>query len=186
MLKSRIYLIHGWSGSPEGDWFPWAINVLTSLNYEVIAPLMPDTDTPIIDAWVGHLSTLVGDIRESDIFIGHSIGCQTILRFLENSSRVAAKIILVAPWFTLTNLGSDEMWDIADPWLKTPLDFSKIINKAKKFITIFSDNDAWVPYKENESLFRQKLNPEIIVLHNKGHITAEEGSVELKELIDLV
>ena len=147
---------------------------------------MPDTNIPVINKWVDHLSAQVGKIRESDIFIGHSIGCQTILRYLEQSSGVVAKVILVAPWFTLTNLDNDEAWKVADPWLKTTMDFSKIIKKAGKFITIFSDNDPWVPYLENKGMFEEKLNPEIINLHNKGHITAEEGSTELPELLKLL
>lgn len=186
MTKSRVFLIHGWGGSPQSDWFPWAILEFTKLDYKVIAPYMPDTNIPVINKWVDHLSAQVGDLHESDIFIGHSIGCQTILRYLEQSSGVVAKVILVAPWFTLTNLENDEAWKVADPWLKTTMDFSKIINKAGKFITIFSDNDPWVPYLENKGMFEEKLNPEVVVLHNKGHITAEEGSTQLFELIDLV
>jgi predicted alpha/beta hydrolase family esterase len=52
--------------------------------------------------------------------------------------------------------------------------------------TIFSDDDPWVPYQENRELFVVKFNPEIITLHNKGHITADEGSTQLPELISLV
>jgi predicted alpha/beta hydrolase family esterase len=159
---------------------------LTKQGYDVIAPTMPDTDTPVIDTWVDHLSNLVGDFRSDDVFIGHSIGCQTILRFLEQSNGAAAKVILVAPWFTLTNLENEDAWRIADPWFKTPIDFSKILSKSNKFITIFSDNDSWVPYLENKSLFQDKLSPEIITLHNKGHITGDEGSTELPELLNCI
>lgn len=182
-MSKRVFLIHGWGGGPDKDWFPWAKTELENKGYDVIPPLMPDTDTPVIEAWVSHLQNLVGEVRGSDFFIGHSIGCQTILRYLERVGEGKAySVILVAPWFTLTNLESDDMWRIADPWIKTPVDFSKIRPKANKFVTIFSDNDAWVPYKENKKLFQEELNPEIVTLHNKGHITAEEGSVSLPEI----
>lgn len=160
--------------------------MLTQKGYEVITLSMPDTDKPVISAWVGFLANAVGDMRPSDIFVGHSIGCQTILRYLERTEGVVSKVILVAPWFTLTNLENDEAWEIADPWFKTPMDFAKIIPKSAKFIAIFSDNDSWVPYVENKEMFSEKLNPEFITLHNKGHITGEEGSIELPELLDLV
>lgn len=186
MTNPRIFLVHGWGGSPNSDWFPWAIQEFSKLDYEVIAPYMPDTNIPVIRKWVDHLSAQVGEIRESDIFIGHSIGCQTILRYLEKTSRFASKVILVAPWLTLTNLENDEAWSIADPWLTTHINFSKIKSKAKKFTSIFSDNDSWVPYLENRNLFKERLNPEIMVLHNKGHFTADESIVKLPELLDLV
>lgn len=185
MSKSRIFLIHGWGGSPQGDWLPWAKTELENRGYEVIAPSMPETETPVIEAWVSHLDKLVGELRPDDIFIGHSIGCQTILRYLGKTQGVASIVILVAPWFTLTNLDSEEMWKIADPWFKTSINFDRIKTKANKFIAIFSDSDPWVPYEENRQMFEEKLNPKIITLHNKGHITAEEGSLELPELLPL-
>jgi predicted alpha/beta hydrolase family esterase len=186
MFKSRIFLIHCWGGSPAGDWLPWAEVELKKKGYEIITPNMPATDTPIIESWVSHLSHLVGELRSDDIFVGHSIGCQTILRYLEKADTAIDKVILVAPWFTLTNLGNEAAWKIADPWFKTPMDFKQIKTKAKKFITIFSDNDPWVPYVKNKQMFIEKLNPQIITLHNRGHITADEGSLELPELLPLL
>ena len=186
MLKSRVFLIHGWGGSPQRDWLPWAKIELEKKVYDVIVPSMPDTDTPVIEPWVSYLDKLVGELRPDDILIGHSIGCQTILRYLEKTKGVANKVILVAPWFTLTNLENDEAWRVADPWFTTPIDFSKVKSKAKSFITIFSDNDSWVPYQENRQMFEEKLGPQVITLHNRGHITGEEGSVELPELLPLL
>lgn len=183
MPKIRIYLIHGWGGSPNNDWLPWAKTELENRGYEVIVPNMPGTDTPVIEAWVNHLTELVGEIKSNDIFIGHSIGCQTILRYLEKSKGKANKVVLVAPWFTLSNLSDNEAWNIADPWIKTPINFDDIKSKANKFIAVFSDNDPWVPYQENLQLFKEKLNPKIITLHNHGHITADEGFTELPELL---
>lgn len=185
-MKPRIFLIHGWGGSPNGDWLPWAIKELKSRGYEVIAPAMPDTDHPIIDAWVSTLAHLVGEPRPTDIFIGHSIGTQTILRYLQSINSQVSKVILVAPWFTLTNLEGPESWGIAEPWLKTPMNFSLIKPKAQEFITIFSVNDPWVPYAENKQLFVERLNPRIITLHNLGHITADEGVTELPAILDLL
>lgn len=96
------------------------------------------------------------------------------------------KVILVAPWFELTNLESDEMWRIADPWLKSQIDFSKILNKSNTYVTIFSNNDGWVPIEANLKLFKEKLNPKIIVLKNKGHFTADEGILEIPEILELI
>ena len=186
MIKSRIILVHGWGGSPEADWFPWAIKELESRGYKVVAPHMPNTDIPVISSWVDYLTSQIGELQSNDIMIGHSIGCQTILRYLERAHGQAVKAILVAPWFTLTNLENDEARQIAEPWIKTPMDFAKIKPKAKEFITIFSDNDPCVPYQENKQLFIKKLNPQIITLHNMGHITADEGVAQLPELISLL
>jgi len=187
-MNKRVFIIHGWGGSPSKDWMPWASSELKNRGFEVITPSMPDTDVPKIDVWVSKLQELVGQPRPDDILIGHSIGCQTILRYLAKLSdnKKVDRVILVAPWIKLTNLENDEAWQIADPWLKNPIDFSALKDKATSYITIFSDNDNWVPLKDNESFFMDKLNPKVITLHNKGHFTEDEGIKEIVEILDLV
>jgi len=187
-MSKRVFLIHGWGGNPDKDWIPWANSELKKKGYEVIAPLMPDTDTPIIEAWVNKLKVLVGQPHSDDIFIGHSIGCQTILRFLGElpPGQKIYKVILVAPWTKLTNLENDEAWQIADPWFNTPIDFSTMKDRATSFTVIFSDNDEWVPLEDNRKFFKEKLNPEIIVLRNKGHFSEEEGVKEIPEILHTI
>lgn len=187
-MNKRVFIIHGWGGSPSKDWMPWVNSEFKNRGFEVVVPLMPDTDVPKIDAWVSKLQELVGQPRLDDILIGHSIGCQTILRYLANLSvgQKVDKVILVAPWIKLTNLENDEAWQIADPWLKVPIDFSVLRDRANSYSTIFSDNDNWVPLKDNKKLFIDRLNPKVIILHNKGHFTEDEGVKEIVEILDLV
>lgn len=187
-MKKRVFIIHGWGGGPKNDWIPWVKTQLEVLGYQVLAPLMPDTDIPRIKPWVNKLKEVVGEIRRDDIFIGHSIGCQAILRFLEYlpPDQKVDKVILVAPWFTLTNLENEQAWKIAYPWLKKPMDFSKIKSKANSFTAIFSDNDSWVPLKENLTRFRRKLNPDVLVLKNRGHFTQDERITQLPEILKIM
>lgn len=186
--QKRIFIIHGWGGTPKMDWIPWLKLHLESKKYQVICPLMPDTDTPTIKAWVDKLEELIGKVDKNDILIGHSIGCQTILRYLEklnNDVTKINKVILITPFTTLKNL-SDEELIIAKQWLETPINFHKVSLKANSFISIFSDNDPWVPLKENRQIFKQKLHSEIITLHKKGHISENEGIKEFPEILNLI
>lgn len=50
-MNKRVFLIHGWGGSPTTDFLPWAKEELGKLGYEVITPDMPDTDYPKIETW---------------------------------------------------------------------------------------------------------------------------------------
>lgn len=187
-MKKRVFIIHGWGGSPSKDWMPWAVSEMKKKAFAVVAPLMPDTDVPKIDAWVSKLQELVGKPRLDDILIGHSIGCQTILRYLAKLSegQRVGKVILVAPWIKLTNLENDEAWHIADPWLKNEIDFSVLKDKATSYTAIFSDNDSWVLMTDNKKFFKAALNPKIITFHNKGHFTEDEGVKEIGEILDMV
>lgn len=83
MFMKRIFIVHRWEGGPNDDWRPWVKRELVKLGYETAIPQMPDADAPIIEKWVSHLAGLVGTPDKETFFIGHSIGCQTILRYLE-------------------------------------------------------------------------------------------------------
>lgn len=79
----KIYLIHCWDGTCNDGWYPWITKELKKWNVDVIAFNMPNTSSPTIKEWVDTLSTRVQALDKNTYFIGHSIGCQTIMRFLE-------------------------------------------------------------------------------------------------------
>lgn len=184
-MKQAI-IVHGWGGNPSGDWLPWLKEKLKSESFEVVVPEMPDTFRPTIDDWVSALQNIAYDIDGNTILIGHSIGCQTILRFVEKlpADIKIGKIILVAAWLHLT----DETWDkdytpkIAKQWLETPIDFDKVKSHCDNIVCIQSDNDPFVPVTDAE-IFKEKLNAKIVFIQNAGHISAESGFTKLPGII---
>lgn len=178
----RIFIIHGWGGSSKGDWLPWLKAELAKLGHQVVVPDMPDTDEPVIEKWVGHLAGIVGEPDENTYFIGHSIGCQTILRYLETIDQPVGGAIFVSGWFNLENLEDEEV-EVAKPWISMPIDLEKIKKVLIKSALIISDNDPYVALEENKRKFNE-LGSEIIVLHNAGHITGEDGFTKLSEALE--
>ena len=163
-MQKRAFVIHGWDGYPEEGWFPWLKKELEKNDFVVNVPAMPEPGEPNIKAWVSHLARIAGDADENTYFIGHSIGCQAILRYLESlpADAKVGGVVFVAGWFTLTNVNTDEEKEIARPWLETPINFEKIKNHAKKFVAIFSDNDPYVPL-DNKNGFATALDAKIVV-----------------------
>ena len=185
--QKRVFIIHGWAMFPENGWYPQLAKNLADKGFSVEVPEMPDTDNPKIEAWVSHLQTMVGRCDENTIFIGHSIGSQTILRYLEklSSDEKAGGAVFVAPWIVLSGLEEEEERMTSSPWVNTPIDFEKVRLHAKKFICIFSDNDPYVP-AENWEMFSKNLGAETIVEKDKGHFTGEEGIIELPSVLSAV
>lgn len=183
-MTKRIILVCGWGGSPESDWYPWFKEEFEKRGYEVLIPRMPETDYPKIEKWIPQLAEVVGEVDESTYLIGHSIGSQTIIRFLETlpEGRGVGKVIFVAGWFTLTGLEQEEI-EVASPWLNTPIDFEKAKTKASSFVALFSDNDPHVPLEENSQVFKEKLGAQIIIEKDKGHFNEEARVTELPILL---
>ena len=179
----KVYLIHGWGGSGSGGWFDWLKKELDG-KAEVIAFNMSDTENPVIEKWVGFLQENVKNIDEKTYFVGHSIGCQTILRYLEKSEqgvRVAG-CVFVAGWFSLNGLEKEEI-KIAKPWLETKIDFEKVKKHCNKFLAIFSDNDPYVPLSDIK-LFEKNLGAETIIKKNHEHFNNVEKIQEVLEFIE--
>lgn len=182
----KAYIIHGWGADSTSDWIPWLKKELENKDFEVFTPDMPDTDEPTIEGWLNKMKKDLPSPDENCILIGHSIGCQAIMRYLENlENGKVAKVILVAPWFNLKGLEGDEEWLIAKPWLETLINFEKIKNSAKEIIALFSDNDPFVPI-EDEKLFKERLGAQTFIFKNRGHLNAEDGTIALPEILEFI
>jgi predicted alpha/beta hydrolase family esterase len=181
----KAYIIHGWGADSSSDWIPWLKKELESKNFEVFTPDMPNTDEPEIKEWIDKINDILPSPGEQCILIGHSIGCQAIMRYLEGLEEgFVDRIVLVAPWINLKGLEDDE-WDIAKSWTSTPINFDKVKKSSKKIICLFSDNDKFVSIEE-EKLFKEKLNAKTVIFNNKGHFIASEGTLELPEILEFI
>lgn len=148
---------------------------------------MPEPAEPKIEMWVSHLSKNVGNTDENTCFVGHSIGCQTIIRYLENlpADKKVGSAVFVAGWFTLMNLETNGEKEIAKPWLETAIDFDKVKVHTKKFFVVFSDNDPVVP-QENKKLFEERLGAKTTMEHAKGHFSGSDGVKELPLVLEAI
>ncbi|HOW60283.1 MAG TPA: alpha/beta hydrolase [Candidatus Moranbacteria bacterium] len=181
-MKKRVFIIHGWGGGPEGACLPWLKNELEKIGYEVVAPQMPNTDEPAVEEWINHISEIVGTPDEETYFVGHSIGCQAIMRYLQTMDHKIGGAVFIAGWFVLENLEPEEI-EIAAPWTQNNIDFEKLRKISQNYAEIISDNDPFGGFKENKKIFSEKLGAKIIVLNNAGHIENAELPVALEELI---
>jgi uncharacterized protein len=170
----------------NGDWRPWLKTELKKLGYEVIVPEMPDIDTPVIEKWVGKLAEVVGTPDKDTYFVGHSIGCQTILRYLDSYRfkplETVGGAVFVAGWFNLENLEDEGSKEIARPWIETPINLDKIKTVLPRATLIISENDPYDCFEENKAKFAQIMTKGI-VMPNAGHLTAEDGFTKLPEVL---
>lgn len=180
----KVYLIHGWGGSSDSEpWFSWLREELSKNKIKIYSFDMPDTDNPRIDSWMSFLQKNIKDIDEETYFIGHSIGCQTIMRFLEtlNENKKIAGCVFVAGWFNLNNQSEEEM-QIANPWIETKINFDKIKKHTNNFLVILSDNDPYVPLSDG-NIFRNKLNAKVIIKPDEEHFN---DTKEIKEILEFI
>ena len=170
-LTKRVFIFHGWDGNPKEPMLNWLKKELEKRNFKVVNPKMPHPAVPTIKDWVNHLKKIIKNPDKNTYLIGHSIGCQTVLRYLQTLNKKVGSCFLIAPFIDLNRerLEEEGTLEIAKPWIETPIKWKKILNNLnKKAICIFSDNDPYVSLS-NAKNFRNKLKAKIIIEHNKGH-----------------
>ena len=170
----RAILVHGWGGSPDREWFPWLRAELEKNGFEVKVPALPDAGHPHIKAWVPALAEAVGAPDANTYFVSHSMGCQTIARYLSglDESVVVGGVVYVGGFFDSLTLDEHEKAGIWNEWRETPLDLSRVKARAPKSIAIFSDDDPFVPI-ENARRFEQELGSKSIIEHGQGHFAGD-------------
>jgi len=186
MNNKKVYMVHGWGGNVQEGWFPWIKKELEKRGVEVHTFNMPHTDYPVIKEWVEFLKKNIKNINEETYFIGHSIGTQTVLRFLEKlpTNLKIGGGIFIAGWFNLKEetYDDDEDKEIIRPWIETPIDFEKVKNHCDNFLSIFSDNDPFVSFSDSD-IFKNKLEAKIIIEKHRGHFIEEKEPIILKETL---
>lgn len=186
-MSKRVFIIHGWDGYPEEGWFPWLKRELEKRNYAVQIPAMPNPSEPKIEVWIPYLKELVGKTDEQTYFVGHSIGCQAIIRYLQTlpQNTKIGGAVFVAGWFNVRNLETEEEKRIAGPWLNEPRDDKKIREVVNHAVAIFSDNDKFVSV-ENQQSWKERVGTDIVVEHEKGHFSGSDGVMELPSVLEAV
>ena len=151
------------------------------MDYMVFVPGMPDSEAPVIEKWVGHLANIVGTPDKDTYFVGHSIGCQTILRYLDahrfGPLEAVGGAVFVAGWFKLENLEDDDVKAIAGPWMDERVNANKIRAVLPKSTLIISDNDPYGAFEENKRKF-DEFGSKIVVVPKAGHLTADDGFIK--------
>jgi predicted alpha/beta hydrolase family esterase len=188
-MSKRVFIVHGWDGYPDEGWFPWLKKELESKGFAVTVPQFPKPEEPRIAAWVPVLKQAVGKPDEETYFVGHSIGCQTIARYLADlpeGVRVGGAVFVAGFFRRLTNLEDDAVvQSVVTEWLTTPIDLAAVRAHLDKSVAIFSDNDPYVPL-DNKDDFVEYLGSTIITSQRKGHFSGSTGATELHSALQAV
>ncbi|MEK7579949.1 MAG: alpha/beta fold hydrolase [Patescibacteria group bacterium] len=175
----KVFIIHGFEGSPNGGWRPWLMAELEKKDIYACALSMPNPENPICTEWVEEISRHIERNQSDKIyFVGHSLGVPVILRYLEaNSPKSINGVVLVS--------GPCEKNDNRKIYnfLDKPFDYKTIKSKANKFIIIHGDNDPYVPLNNAEILTRE-LSGELIIVKNGGHLNGSSGWFSFPQCLD--
>lgn len=175
MTGKHVYIVHGYMASPQDHWFGWLRTQLQARGAEVSVLAMPDSARPSAAAWQAHLQKQVVHHDRDSYFVGHSLGCIALLRYLDSLDQPTpiGGLVLVAGFAeALSRLPE------LDGFTRAPLDYPHLIGLAPRRAVLASRDDAVVPYRQTEALARALQAPLLSVAHG-GHFLGSEGHTTL-------
>lgn len=178
----RAIIVHCWSGYPEYCWYPNAKQELEKASFEVRVPAMPDTDAPNLGKWLPKLKEIISKPDKDLYLIGHSIGCATIMRYLESltpGEKIGGAVFVAG----FTDKPDAKKYPEIQNFFTTPINYEKIKSHCSRFVAIASDNDPYVPLREADAL-KENLGAEVIAKHEMEHFEAD--CIELPDVTQAV
>ena len=176
MAPPLVLVVHAFGGSPRKFWYEWLASELGE-RAEVDVMSMTEPRTPTIANWVADLERRVeaeatsgADAEPRELYlVGHSVGCQTIVRFLATpgapellaASRLRLRgSLCVAAWFAVV-----DPWETIEPWCSTPIDCGAVRDTLGQLgcplHVLLSDNDKYTPdYQANGEAWCVELGAE--------------------------
>jgi uncharacterized protein len=182
MSTPRIHIVHGYTATPTDHWFPWLRETLAAEGAEVHVPAMPDSGRPRADLWHAHLGRTLGIPGRHDILLGHSLGCITLIQYLQSlpEPQSIGGLILVAGFDRILP-GLPEL----TPFVRPAYDPEKIKRIAPHRACLASLDDAVVPHPFSKALATRLECPLRSVTHG-GHFLGREGFTTLPPVLELI
>lgn len=169
-MSKRVFLVHGWDGAPDNHWFPWLSWELKARGFAVDALTMPNAAHPKVSEWIVALTDAVGRPDRDTYFVGHSLGCIAIARYLGTlppRARVGGCV------FVAGFSGDINIPEITE-FYSLPFDPAAARRHCDKFVCIFSDNDHAVPFSRSLD-FAKQLGAKTILEKGKDHFCTDDG-----------
>jgi len=189
MEKTNCIIIHGCPSNikkamnPETrdydkHWIPWLREKMEMQGIQADAPLMPEPWAPDYVKFKQEFEKY--PVTENSILIGHSCGCSFLVRWLGETKKEIAKLILVAPWKI-----NPESSRLEKDFYEFDIDHS-IADRVKQ-ITMFTADNEEEDGKKGLEMFQGALGGHVSELQGHGHyVLGDMGTTEFPELLEVV
>lgn len=178
----RIVIVPRWSGHARVDWYPWIREQLADAPQHIEVVELPRPSAPVIDECIAALGSALGtDLQalRSTLLVGHSVGCQALMRYLaslepgrsERSHHPGGPTLLcVAGWWAI-----DSPWPTIEPWISTPISLAPLRANTSRIVVLLSDDDPFTAdWRANQLLWEERLGAQVEISQGGRHFNASE------------
>jgi uncharacterized protein len=177
----HVLIAPRWAGSSQHDWYPWLKASLGATHPGVVVEVLdlPEPSKPDPEVWAAAIAARLLDFDRrlpAVMLVGHSVGCQGVLRALGAlpADAQVGGLLMVAGWWTI-----DAPWDSIQPWLTPPPHLARARAQTPWTDVLLSDNDPFTAdATANAAQWRDTLDASVSILPGLKHFNgAQEPDV---------
>ena len=183
MNVSPIYCIHGFTASSGANWFPWLNEQLKKKGVALITPDMPNSNDPHLMPWLQKIEEVAKEANEDTIFIGHSLGCITALRYILRRNIKIKGAILVSGFMDENPMEVQK--EGLNEFIEDAVDMERLKALIPHRVMITAVDDDIVPTQASKKM-ADKLDARLIELCEGGHFIDRDGFTEFPEVLKLL
>ena len=177
--KPNFVLLHGYKGSPQGDFFPWLKKELNRYSAKTYVPALPHAKNPRVAEQVDFVVKNI-KFNKNTILLGHSLGTIVALKVLEKLEQPVQRLVLVAGFTENNFLDHDRFDKHTFDW---KFNWGKIRKNAGDVIIIRDLNDPIIPYN-NANKLQEFLGGRIVdTVANQTHFNSKKEPAILENIL---
>lgn len=179
-------ILHGTMGSPEGNWFPWLATELKQLGHQTYVPALPTPEGQNPENWVRTIAETVRRVRvasEELVFVAHSMSPLAVCLYLATRETPIRACFFVAGFAKHLPNTPDPYPRLNDPFIDTPIDWSRVQKNCRNMVCFASDTDPYVPLEISQD-FARAVEGSLILIPGAGHFGASSGYTQFPRLLD--
>lgn len=180
----ELVLAHCWQGDPQQAWYPWARAQLEQAGWRVQVPQLPRAAKPDPSDWLKMFSDKVHATHAGMVLAGHSLGCATVLHYIEQLPVAAplAGVVLVAPF--AQPLGIPEI----DSFHARGFDWPRMRGLPAPRTVILGGRDPYLGNRIEAECrhFSEQFGADVVLLPEAGHFSHAAGCRALPEFVAAV
>ena len=188
---AHVVVVHAYGGSPRKFWYP-SLKKHLSVTCLVTVPQLPGGSAPQVSTWLDSLRALLREdsgasVQQRSLFlVGHSLGCNAILRLLAGSETALLRglrgVLFVAGW-----LWVDEPWEQIQPWCDPPPDLAAarqaLVALGARATLLVSDNDRFTrDHERTRRMFQEGLGAHVVLCPGRAHFGGRKQDAVREEL----
>lgn len=181
-MDCKIIFVHGYTASPQADWYPNISKELKKRKIDFTVPFLPGGLHLKSKVWIEKIHQEVKKTKKPIILVGHSLGSRVVLLYLDKYPRKVIRVLLIAAFSNDTRNARRHDGAAYPDFFEYKINLEKIKPLVSKFIVMHSKNDSDLDYKQGAEI-AENLGAELITYEDRNHFNEPENYKYVLEVL---